>query len=110
MTGCDCEAFAHENCPTADATARTETRARRVALHGIQASEPPCDRDAEGDALADALASSTTMLGLYAETLRRGALSLAAMSVLLEQLPPAEVRGLLLAAMNRIANATEDAR
>lgn len=109
MTGCDCEAFAHENCPTADATARTETRARKVALHGIQASEPPCDRDTDDDAQARRLASWDSLLGLYAESLRVGALSTDAMSTLLDGLPAPELRNLLLAAMTRLAD-TEDAR
>lgn len=107
MTGCDCEAYAHENCPTARETARAEAQARRVALHGVHtAGVPACDQD---DPEAKALAAWGATLGLYAEALRRGAMSSRTMLELLDVLPPAEVRGMLLAAMNRLADA-EDAR
>jgi hypothetical protein len=40
MITCDCEPFAHHNCPTAAATARTEAAARVVAMHGLTFQRP----------------------------------------------------------------------
>jgi hypothetical protein len=126
----DCEPFAHYGCPTAEATARTESAAREVVQHGRvrpvsdvfphNVSGEPLEHwadDPESPSCAapeidPAIEAADGMLGIYAEAFRRDRIRYGAGEravTAINHLPAEALRPLLIAALARLADA-EDAR